>query len=173
MEAVPRMTERSFNGGTEGDSMELTKETFDDFISRLKYHHQGEGVNDHCTRDPLFIVQNRKRITGMDGSFADEYIWVNFDRDIDEADERTAKRLDALADDIFKERDLKGWEKIYYVDCWEYVSAHLTKEAAEAFIARKKHDYDQLRVYVDCQLYCWEFNAIVNGLLAGKITFTG
>lgn len=150
--------------------MELTKETFDDFISRLKYHHRGEGVNDHCTRDPLFIVEKRERVTGFDSDYCDDYIWINFDNDHAEADTRTTKRLDALDD---AGRETGAWKKVYYVDRWEYVSAHLTKEAAEAFIARKKHDYDQLRVYVDCQFYCWEFNAIVNGLLDGKITFNG
>lgn len=154
----------------EGENMELTKETFDDFISRLKYHHRGEGVNDHCTRDPLFIVEKRERVTGFDSQYVDDYIWVNMQNDHAEADTRTAKRLDALDD---AGRETGAWEKVYYVDRWEFVSAHLTKEAAEAFIARKKHDYDQLRVYVDCQLYCWEFNAIVNGLLDGEITFNG
>ncbi len=153
--------------------MELTKETFDDFITRLKFHNQGGGVNDHCTANPIFIVQQKKRMSGMDGSYVDDYVWINFDRGHGEADERTARRLDALDDDIFKERDLKGWEKIYYIDIWEYVSAHLTKEAAEAFIARKKHDYDQLRVYVDSQYHCWEYNAIIKGLLDGKIVFQG
>ena len=153
--------------------MKMTQEVFDDFIRRLHYHHRGAGVNDHCTRDPIFIVQNRKRIAGMDGSYADEYKWINFNRDMEEADERTARRLDALSDDMSNERNMRGWEKIYYVDIWEYVSTHLTKEAAETFIARKKHDYDELRVYVDCQLYCDEFNSIVSGMLDGQVIFTG
>lgn len=148
--------------------MQLNKETFEDFISRLRYHHNGEGVNDHCTRDPLFIVEKRVRVTGMDSAYVDDYIWINFDRDHEEADARTSKRLDALDD---AGRSTGSWEKIYYCDHWEYVSTHFTKEAAEAFIARKKHDYDKLRVYVDAQLYCWEFNAIVNGLLEGNIVF--
>lgn len=150
--------------------MELTKENFDDFIARLKYHHRGEGVNEHCTRDPIFIVQKRVRISGMDGSCVDECVWVNYDRGIDEADERTAGRLDALDDDdYFNARNLRGWEKVYYVDRWEYVSAHVTRESAEAFIARKGHDYEQLRIYVDSQIYCHELNAIINGLLYGEI----
>jgi hypothetical protein len=97
-------------------------------------------------------------------------VWINRDNDHAEADTRTSKRLDALDDDG---RDTNPWEKVYYADRWEFVSAHFTKEAAEAFINRKKHDYDKLRVYVDCQLYCWEFNAIINGLLDGKIVFNG
>jgi hypothetical protein len=89
---------------------------------------------------------------------------------LSEADARTAKRLDALDDDC---RKTGKWEKVYYDDRWDYVCAHFTKEAAEAFIARKKHDHDELRIYVDCQLYCWEYNAIIEGLLTGKIVFQG
>ena len=150
--------------------MQLDKTAFDDFISRLRSHHRGEGVNDHCTRDPIFIVQSRKRIYGFHPKYEGEYVWCDSNNEHTEADAITAKRLDALNDDG---RTFRGWEKVYYADRWDFVCAHFTKEAAEAFIARKKHDHNELRVYVDCQLYCWEFNAIIEGLLDGKIVFNG
>jgi len=150
--------------------MELTKETFDDFISRLKFHNQGQGVDDHCTRDPIFIVQSRKRVYGFDPQYEGDYVWCDTANEHDEADSRTAKRLDALDDDC---RKTGKWEKVYYADRWDYVCAHFTKEAAEAFVARKKHDHDELRIYVECQIYCWEYNAIIKGLLEGKIVFQG
>ena len=150
--------------------MALTREYFDAFVQRLHHGRRGDGVKDHWTRDAIFIVQKRNRIMGMDGSYnSDDYIWVNYERDCEEADERTSRRLDAL-DNGF-DRDLRGWEKVYYMDVWEYVSAHFTKESAEAFIKRKGHDYDELRVYVDCQVYCPEYNAIVDGILDGEIVF--
>lgn len=148
--------------------MELTTDTFNDFVSRLRYHNKGEGVNEHCTRDPIFIVQSRKRIYGFDPQYEGDYVWVDSNNEHAEADPRTAKRLDALED---AGRSFKGWKKVYYADRWDYVCAHFTKEAAQGFIARKKHDHDELRIFVDCQLYCWEYNAIVEGLLAGKIVF--
>lgn len=46
-----------------------------------------------------------------------------------------------------------GWD-----ERWECVNAHFTKDAAEAFIKRKKHDYGKgMRVYVNSQYYAWEF----------------
>ena len=72
---------------------------------------------------------------------------------------------DILAD--LPEHTVSGWD-----ERWEHVNSHLTKEAAEAFIRRKKHDYrDGLRVYVEAQIYCWEFNEIIKGLLDGRIVF--
>ena len=62
---------------------------------------------------------------------------------------------------------ITGWD-----ERWEHVGTHFTKEAAEAFIARKKHDYsDGLRVYVEAQPYAWEFEAIKNAIMDGKLVF--
>ena len=37
---------------------------------------------------------------------------------------------------------------------------------------RKMHDYRRgMRVYVEAQVYCWEFNAIIAGLMDGRILF--
>lgn len=117
---------------------------------------------------PIFIVQKRERIAGFDPQYTGDYVWINRENDHAEADARTTRRLEALD---YSNRDTGAWEKVYFIDRWDYVCAHFTQEAAEAFIARKKHDYEELRVFVDCQLYCHEFNAIINGLLDGKIVF--
>jgi hypothetical protein len=72
---------------------------------------------------------------------------------------------DILAD--LPEHTVSGWD-----ERWDIVNVHFTKEAAEAFIRRKQHDYrDGLRVYVEAQVYCWEFNEIIKGLLDGKIVY--
>lgn len=152
--------------------MEFTRELFDDFVGRLIYHNKGEGVKDHYTAFPIFIVQKRDRIYGMDSEYSGEYNWFRFDLggEYYEADERTSKRLDALyADD----RDIKNWERIYYIDTWVYVNAHFTKEGALEFIKRKQHDYDELRVYVDSQYPCHEFNSIISAIIEGKLIFKG
>ena len=58
-------------------------------------------------------------------------------------------------------------------ESWEYVCAHFTKDAADAFIKRKSHDYrDGLRVYVDSQYYSWEFNAIKNAIMDGRLVLS-
>lgn len=152
--------------------MTLTKELFDDFVGRLVYHNKGEGVEYHYTSHPIFLVHKRDRIYGFDSEYSSNYVWFRTDGDCgyDEADERTTKRLDALYEDG---RDIKNWERIYYIDRWEYVNAHFTKEGALDFIKRKQHDYDELRVYVDSQYLCHEFNSIISALIEGKLIFKG
>lgn len=169
--------------------MGLTREYFDDFVKRLRYHNEGEGVEDHCTANPIFIVQKKEIISGIDNDFDPAFFWVNADGEGEYSDEEMKDALEEIFDgeeDGPDEYDLDHddeitcnsgkktlFRKVGYIERWEYVCAHFTKEAAEAFIGRKKHDYRELRIYVDCQYHCWEFNTIVDGLLSGKIGFIG
>jgi len=179
----------------------MTGEQWDDFVTRLKHHNTGDGVNQHYTANPIFLVQKRVRIWGMETEYADSTKWV--DRSggehevydtladyYDELDEDIAQALDQYTEtetcgsyQKFKELDEydqmlflgnKGHEveQEGYVDRWEYVNAHFTKEGAEAFIKRKRHDYpDGLRVYVDSEYQCSEFNAVIEAILNGQVIF--
>lgn len=169
----------------------LTPETFADFVTRLKHHCQGEGVSDHCTADAIFNVQARRIIFGIDRDYTDqvaiyheERYWFSTQAYWDDCCEEEQAALNdaaqsydeagflALDEDdrleIIAKLDghyVSGWD-----EKWETINAHYTKEAAEAFIARKKHDYrDGLRVYVNAQIYCWEWNAIKAALMDGRL----
>ncbi|MEQ4710011.1 MULTISPECIES: hypothetical protein [Enterobacterales] len=50
----------------------LNAETWADFVSRLKYHCVGKGVDEHCTADPLFVVQKKRLITGLDMDYIED-----------------------------------------------------------------------------------------------------
>lgn len=171
---------------------ELNHGTFEDFVQRLRHHVQGEGVDWHHTADALFTVQARKIIFGIDRDYADKTavaiegsMYFSPQEYWDEY-EHMRERLDAAAHEVdgmpflalegyeqwdiladLPDHTVAGWD-----DRWDYVNSHFTKEAAEAFIARKKHDYrDGILVYVEAQVYCWEFNAIIKGLMDGQIVF--
>ncbi len=162
--------------------MELTKENFNDFIGRLKFQNRGKGVDHHCTANPIFIVQSRERITGIDLSFDPETYWTDEDSECEWTEEEFKEQLaeyvadggehedfDIDIDEEVTRGQVTVFRKLGYCENWEYVCAHLTREAAEAFIKRKKHDHRKLRIYVDSQYWCWEFNTIIKGLLDGKI----
>lgn len=171
----------------------LTAETFADFVHRLRHHVQGEGVNWHHTADALFTVQERKIDFGIDRDYADKMavavedsMYFSPQEYWDDSDEDSRAHLDKLAQEehdipFMELAECDQWEILGELDDhtvsgwderWEHVNSHFTKEAAEAFIQRKKHDYRRgLRVYVEAQVYCWEFNTIINGLLNGQIVF--
>ena len=173
---------------------DLSAETFNDFVQRLRHDVRGKGVDDHCTADAIFIVQARRIIFGIGRDYTDK-VAVGVDESMyfspqeywDSVGLIRRTRLDRMADAEHEEpflrlEDYEQWDLIGALDDhtvagwderWEYVNSHFTKDAAEAFIKRKKHDYpDGLRVYVEAQVHCWEFNSIIKGLLDGRIVFS-
>lgn len=171
----------------------LTAETWADFRRRLHHDCVGEGVAWHFTADAIFIVQARRFIFGIDHDYTDQLAvildgrhWFSPHEYWDDLDEEERASLDAQAIEeqeckfleldpfyqwaILRELDdhtVAGWD-----ERWEFVCANHTHDGAEAFIARKKHDYrDGLRIYVEAQPYCWEFNAIKQAILDGRLQF--
>ena len=169
----------------------LTPETFADFVQRLKYHCKGEGVDDHCTADAIFIVQCKRLVSGIDTDYTDQRLvycddstWFSIQEYWDDLEYESQVRLNKKSQEWCEKQFMKAdpsdqWYLIGELDDhtvtgyqweWEYVNSHFTKEGAEAFIKRKKHDYPKgLRVYVDANIYCWEFNAIKEALMDGSL----
>lgn len=161
---------------------DLTEDKFNDFITRLKSHNEGDGVNWHLTSNPVFIVQSLERVCGIDAEYDPDYFWVNSDNEGEWGNEDLKEELlgDEDVESGYDEFDIERddeitrdgkliYKKIGYVESWEYVNANFTKEGAEAFIKRKSHDYRKLRVYVSSQYFCSEFNMVISGMLDGSI----
>jgi hypothetical protein len=173
---------------------ELTPDTWKDFVERLHHDCVGKGVENHYTADALFVVQARRINCGIDLDYTDNTLvayddsqWFSPKEYWDDLDEEEQEALNAKSQeeheanfidldesyqwDMLSELEdhtVTGWE-----ETWEYVNSHFTKDAAEAFIRRKKHDYrNGMRVYVESQYHAWEFNAIKQAILDGRITFT-
>jgi hypothetical protein len=170
----------------------LDAATWADFVMRLKYHCEGEGVNEHCTADPLFVVQTKRLITGIDMDYTDQYVvycddsnWFSPQEYWDDLDDAQRAVIDAECceeynADFLNLEEHKQWDYLGalenhtvtgYAWEWEYVNAHFTRKAAEAFINRKKHDYRKMQIFVESQYWSWEFNAIRNAILNGQLAF--
>lgn len=172
----------------------LTEETFKDFIERIKYHSEGDGVKWHGTSDAIFIVQSKEVIYGFDQEyFNDKLAVINGEGSVsfspkeywDGLEKEEKRKINIIAKGRFGETflncfDFDQWDILEELPDhrvtgwdirWSYVNAHFTKEAAEAFIKRKAHDYDELRIYVHSECYAWEFNAIKEALMNGQIVW--
>lgn len=167
---------------------ELTAETWADFVARLHHDCVGEGVKRHYTADAVFLVEKRvwqavpedlsdiRRIL-TDGH---EETPEEFFADLED-EEKTALNEAAggsfLGADGYDMSDalskLYPDSTLFYVEeRWEFVCQHFTRDAADAFIRRKGHDYREgLRVYVDATSYSWELNTIKAAILDGRIGF--
>ena len=174
----------------------LDAETWADFVKRLRHDCVGAGVHDHCTADAIFIVQAKRIVYGIDTDYSDNRVlldhcnegewfspkefWEDRDHDARAALNRAMQDWSSCqfmkadeSDQWYVLGELQGHSVTGWQETWEYISAHFTKDAAEAFIRRKKHDYRKgMRVYVESQYYSWEFNAIKAAILNGTLTYT-
>lgn len=104
--------------------------------------------DNHCTAHPLYVVQAKKRIYGIDPNYADEPVWLNTTLDYTEADTKKAKALEREYGKTGRERD--GWTRTAALDLWEFVTVCLTERAAKEYIERNGHRHKgQLRMYVE------------------------
>lgn len=172
---------------------ELNPATWADFVERLRYHCNGAGVKWHHTAAAIFTVQTKRIDYGLEIDYAEGRVVCLEDRswfspkeywdDLDDEEraeidqslmaDRECSFMDLDEDDQWDylaecdDHTVTGWNKR-----WEIVNSHFTKDAAEAFIRRKKHDYGEMRVYVESQYYAWEFEAIKEAILNGTLNYT-
>ena len=174
----------------------LNAATWADFVQRLRYDCNGEGVRDHCTANAIFIVEARKIVCGLDMDYTEQRMvyWDSGESDAYSVKDyweslskyeksQLNKKMQAWSNCQFMKADesdqwyvlgeLEGHTVTGWDEQWVYVNAHFTHAAAEAFIKRKKHDYRKgMRIYVESQYYAWEFNAIKQAIFDGTLVFT-
>lgn len=172
----------------------LSNETWADFVARLRHDCVGKGVHDHCTADAIFKVECRTIIYGIDRDYTDKQAvicddstWFSPQEYWNDLDDEQQSRLNLVVQqshecDFLELDERDQWDLLDEIDdhCvvgwdekWEHVNSHFTKDAAEAFIQRKRHDYRKgIRVYVGAQTYCWEYNTIKDAILQGRIGLT-
>lgn len=116
--------------------------------------------HEHCTSYPLFEVQQRKRVYGMDPQYTDDIVW--HDGEV-EADAEEHARLEACHDaDGSDHHD--AWTRTAYVDEWNTVTWFLTKAAAEEFVADNAHRLCDPRIYVSSAHRNRELIALIDAL---------
>lgn len=118
-----------------------------------------------ATSDPMFIVQQRRRIWGVGFSHTDTYVWVNCPDDHAIADEEDAVRLDMLES---AGEDTGDWAKAGYIDVWDFVTACFTRVGAKKYIAANRHNLREPRVYVASAYRNEEWNDVRSILMSRR-----
>lgn len=98
--------------------------------------------DNRCTSDPLFLVQERRRIYGMNADCCEETVWIHCDGE--EANEDEELELEQKEDlgEVPEE-----WTKTGYMDIWEFVTVCFTEKACEDYIAANGHNLNEPRIY--------------------------
>ena len=119
--------------------------------------------DNRITDRPIFIVQRRREHVCPEG-YEDGHKWLCPDDEYAEASETRSARLDILDNNF---RDITGkWEKFYYQEHWEFVTACFTEQGCEDYIKRNGHNIGESRVYADTSYRNMEFR-LVRDFLSG------
>jgi len=101
-----------------------------------------------CTAWPMFVVQQRRRLYGLDTQWSDDnVVWIDSANDNVEATPEEHDDLEAKYDVTGDEPD--GWTRTAYIDQWEFVSVFFTRKAAESYITNQRHNLNDPRIYVE------------------------
>jgi hypothetical protein len=111
------------------------------------------------TADPIFVVQQRVRIYGMDPDVDDvSIVWLDSCNDNAEITGDELNELEAKYDAGFHVPN--EYYRTGYKDTWEFVQPFFTRKAAEAYIEVMRHRLTDPRVYVESGYRNREWQAI-------------
>lgn len=106
---------------------------------------------EHCTRDPIFTVEKRRVISGIDTEYTENIGWFH---DGEQVTGDAAADLDA---DYEKTGDVPvDYTRTGIHEEWQHVASYFTQEAAQAF-AKDDSDY---RINVDSAYRNHEWKAV-------------
>jgi len=122
-----------------------------------------QNQDNRATDQPMFIVQEKVRDYGYTIDYGDEFVWVeNKNGDCLEASEEEHEALQAL-DSACEETP--GWERVYYRDRWEFVTACFTEQGCKDYIKANDHNMKEARIYAWGSFRNVEFQAVRNALI--------
>lgn len=113
-----------------------------------------------CTAHPVFTVQQRKRIAGIDTQWTDNVMWIE---DTNECGPERSAELEAEWERTGEEPD--ECTRTGYVDEWEHVMTFFTNAAALDYIERNRHRLTDPRIYVDSAYRNPEWQQVVKFML--------
>lgn len=116
--------------------------------------------DNRCTQNPMFCVQEKRRLVGLDAAYSDQRCWH------DSANGHTVydddKDFDAVKWALEKSDD---YDEFGYIDQWFTVMAAFTEEGCEEYLRLNGHNLKQPRIYVESFNRCPEMIAIREALM--------
>jgi hypothetical protein len=121
------------------------------------------GQDNLATGEPIFFVQERRRIYGMDPDYSDRPVWITEDECVEITDEEEIASADAYYDEHFK--DPPGLTRTACIDVWEYVQPFFSRKGADRYIEANRHNLKDPRVFVASAYRNDEWIAVRGSLL--------
>jgi len=111
--------------------------------------------DNHATSYPIFVVQTRERIYGIDSRWIEKglredgsgFDWV-YEDGLEPVDAENTIQLESKFEED-GEDEPPGYRRICYVDRWEWVQPFFTKSGAQDYIVSNAHNLKNPRIYVE------------------------
>ncbi len=117
--------------------------------------------DNRCTDAPIFIVQQRRMITGLDSAYCENHGWYNGETFLTDGEEFEALELCYNKDSIGPEE----WSRTGYIQIWEFVTACFTEQGCKDFIAINGHNLKEPRIYAEGSFRNEEFRSLRKTLI--------
>ena len=111
-----------------------------------------KGQDNRITANPIFLVQQQRRVYGIMRGRTDNFVWLHNGREY--TDEEKDKYIEEC------EPGGEGWEHVGYIDEWVFVQPFFSNKGAEAYVASNRHNLNNPRVYVDSAYRNKEWQAV-------------
>lgn len=150
------------------------------------------------TREPFWVVQERKRQYGFSEDYSSKSVWVVDGESIFQtsgdlyeslsAEERHDINSFALASHDLLFSDLDGdtsaqdkllgeyveeenldWKVVFYKEEWQDVNVFLSHQDASRFIERQSHNYSELRIFVKSIWDSPHLCNLINAIASGEL----
>jgi hypothetical protein len=118
--------------------------------------------NNRYTDQPMFIVQQKQIITGIDTGYTDQIAWLDADSMLTSGEEFDT--FEANYKEDLTEPD--GWTRMGYHEQWEFVTACFTEQGCKDYIAINGHNLKEPRIYADGSYRNHEFQEMRKALIA-------
>jgi hypothetical protein len=125
-------------------------------------HTQDNRITSH----PLFAVQQKREIAGLDDDYAAAHVWLNEDSEtINDPDE-----IAGLEHAHEEGEDTPGARRVGIITKWEFVTGCLTEQGCKDFIACNGHNLHEPRIYAYSGYRNAEFIAVREWLMSLRPT---
>lgn len=101
--------------------------------------------NNRATSDPIFVVERKRLIYGVDEDMAEAVVWVRMDEPYDHASPDKHEKLERKWARTSK--NPKKWRRMGVVAVWEFVTACLTEQGCRDYLAANGHNLGETRIY--------------------------
>lgn len=124
--------------------------------------------DNRITQNPMFCVQEKRRLVGLDSSYSDTHCWHNADSGETLYDDDPGLNEGRKA----QLGNSKAWDEFGYLDQWVTVMVAFTEEGCREYLRLNGHNLKEPRIYVESFNRCPEMIAIREALMTNQFKET-